>query len=410
MAEASAVFDLAYSPTSITAPSHATLFTGQHPFNHGLWNNGQVLIDVKITISEILSKEGYDTAAIVSTFVLDDRFGFAQGFNHYDDSFSENEATIRLDRWRDYDVKGAFDRRGDYTTDRAIAWLDARSPDRPFFLFVHYFDPHSPYVSPEDFHNLFTEGIDPASDPIEIARAWYDAEIAFTDAQFGRLIESLKQREWFDDTIVVLTADHGEGLMDHGYELHGLKIFEEEVHIPLVISWPGHVRPARHAGSVVLADVVPTVLSLLEIETDAAFDGSDLSPAIAGGRRLDPNRPIYLYRRRMHKSLQPSALPQLVQMDPALVPKPIYVNGEQFGLRTGDWKYIIAPDEGQEYLFNLIEDPGEHNNLADTEPARAVAMKHELEIWIGARPPLAEAERALDEEERARLRALGYTN
>ena len=193
-AEQGASFDLAYAPMSTTGPSHATMFTSLYPVAHGVVKNGLKLSEEYNTIAKHLSTYGYQTAAVVGSFVLDSKFGYAQGFSFYDDNFELGKGTFPpKSHWRGHRLDKGFDRRADDTTRRAIRWLKNQwRPKRPFFLFIHYWDPHDPYVPPEPFLSRFAPDKDHPTQ-LEKMIGRYDGEIAFTDHEMGRLFKALKQ-------------------------------------------------------------------------------------------------------------------------------------------------------------------------------------------------------------------------
>jgi arylsulfatase A-like enzyme len=346
-------FALAYAPTATTGPSHATLFTSRFPITHGVVKNGMALGPDFLTLAETLQGAGYRTAAVVSSFVLDAKFGFDQGFESYDDSFDPRFVTIKRTEFDGHSVDGAFDQRGNETTRKATAEL-ARLAEAgaPFFLFVHYFDPHAPWVPPPEWPaRLGPAPPGPPADPALIDA--YDGEIAFTDSELGKLLAAIVASGLAADTLVVVTADHGEGLMQHGHMNHGVNIYEEAVRVPLVFHLPGRIE----AGHVVhepveLLDVAPTILALAGVTPREAPDGRSLAGPLTEGGRLDAEHPVFLHRR---------------YYDPTTMDgRP--VAGEKFGVRVGPWKYIEGPDEGTRELYNLADDPGETTNVAGRHP------------------------------------------
>jgi arylsulfatase A-like enzyme len=418
LAEAGVRFEAAYAPMGLTGPSHASLFTALEPPAHGVVKNGLSLAPEHVTLAERLAAHGYQTAAVVSSFVLDHRFGLDQGFAHYDDALDPDEATTRLESWEGHGVPEGFDRRGDHTADRALRWLrEQRAPERPFFLFVHYFDPHSPYDG-SGAGAAFAAPAPAALPPIpglaELVDA-YDSEIVFADAMLGRLLDALSALGLEQHTLVVVTADHGEGLMQRGYVLHGVSVHEEEVRVPLVVRWPGRIAGGRVlAGPVALVDVVPTLAELLEIGAGgpespgvAAPAGRSLAAALLRDAPLDPERPIFLLRRRFAPSL---VRPVLLESgaDGAPLP-PVPVAGQQRALRRGRLKLVEAPREGGRSLYDLAADPGELRDLATLEPAHAERLAAELAAWQ-QRFAGAPREQSVPEEDRRRLRALGYAD
>ena len=409
-AEQGVRFESAYAPMGLTGPSHATLFTSLYPLRHGVVNNGLVLREELTTLAEYLAARGYQTAGVASSFVLARKFGFGQGFAFYDDAFDPAEATTELDEWEGHAVDEAFDRRGDHTTRRAKDWLvNQRDPERPFFLFVHYFDPHSPYQAPEPAGGRFAAALENPHE-LESLVAAYDGEILFVDAAIGGLLDALDELDLTANTLVIVSADHGEGLMQRGYVLHGISVHEEEVRVPLLMRWPAGLRGGRAIEEPVeLRDVMPTLAELLGFEpAEDAFGGQSLAGALRGSGSLPPQRPIYLQRRHFRPGkLRPDFIEKLP--DGRAVPF-VSVEGEQFALRQGRWKLILAPDEAAPKLYDLRSDPEERIDLAVAELQHSVRLRKQLEAWIEAQRGGAAAAGRVSEQDRARLRALGYTD
>jgi hypothetical protein len=285
-------FDRAFAQIPVTGPSHATILTGRGPWEHGNLLNGLALPRAFPLLSEVLQGRGYATAAFVSGFVLDGDLGFARGFEVYDDDFGGTGAwrdtapgallAMATRRFRPHDV---LERRGDHTVDAALAWL-ARARDRPFFLWVHLFDPHGPYAPPPPWDTRYYAGDprDPGHGSMEQVAgvapylraslegitdaAWvvaqYAGEISFADQQAGRILDAIDR----DDTLVVYTADHGESLGEHGVWFnHGDDVYGESTHVPLAVRWPDRIAAGTVITSPVeLTDVAATVLDLVGVD------------------------------------------------------------------------------------------------------------------------------------------------
>jgi arylsulfatase A-like enzyme len=386
----------AYAPMATTGPSHAALLTSRYPVSLGYLRNGQRLDEAHLTLAERLREAGYRTSAAVSSFVLDKRLGFAQGFGTYDSRFERARATATMERWEGLTVPAGFDRRADETTDVALAWLARRGRDRPFFLWIHYFDPHHPYAPPAPYDQRFAPP--PAATGLpRRAVALYDGEIAFTDHQLGRLLDAIDAEGLAARTLVVVTADHGEGLMQHGHMGHGLHLYEEAVRVPLVFRWPGSLPAGTVVpGPVEHVDLVPTVLDLLGVPRGGeVIEGQSLAPALRGqggtaGR--DPRRTVFLQRR-------------LYDTD---VVSGFHVKGEKFAVRSGPWKYIEAPEEQTRELYDLRSDPGETRDLLAGEVATAELLARGIAGWRGRFDRNARARDDSSRETQEALRALGY--
>jgi arylsulfatase A-like enzyme len=238
-------YEHAYSPAPITLPAHASLLTGLYPFEHRVRDNGDFpLSDRAQTLAEVLQRHGYRTGAVVAAFVLDRRFGLAQGFDSYDDVILEQRTSGSF---------GFAERQAPAVTDAALAWLSDQPPDRPYFLWVHYFDPHAGYEPHSNDSEFF--GLPP-----------YDAEISFADREIGRLLGRLSESGRDAETLVVTAADHGEGLWEHGEISHGYFVYDSTLRAALILRLPDRA----HAGTAIaapvsLVDVFPTVLERLGI-------------------------------------------------------------------------------------------------------------------------------------------------
>ncbi len=412
LASAGALFEMAHAPTSETAPSHASIFTGLYPVSHGLVKNGLSLSQEHETLAETLLANGYQTAGFVSSFVLNRKFGWSQGFSTYRDEFDASAATTKLECWESHPIDEGFDQRGDVTTREVTRWLWERDRGRPFFLFVHYFDPHSPYEPPTEFEQRFElpEPGEPGSvrartDWRRLVRA-YDGEIAFVDREIGRLLDVLDREGLSDGTLVVVTADHGEGLMDHQFMLHGIDVYQESVRVPLVFRWPDKITAGQlHSAPVELVDLAPTLLEFAGVEAkpgpaSPAALAADLRPsprhslaaAMRDGASLDPQRPVFLYRRPFPDTHEDG----------------VHVNGEQYGIRVGKWKLIVGEKEHRRELYDLERDRGESNNLAVENPDRIAELEGRLDHFkqqygTPGRVP------GVSEQDRKGLDALGYT-
>ena len=346
------------------------------------------------TLPELLRPYGFQTAAVVSAFVLDSKFGLAQGFDKYDDEIPPEETAWKKDDFIGHRVPRGVDRRSDFTTSRAIQWLRTdRDPARPFFLFVHYFAPHYPYVPPSDIAPHFV----PAGarrNSFEQRVGLYDAEIAFADAEIGRLIDELQDLEIEADTIVVVTADHGEGLNQHGWMFHGVHIYEEAVRVPLILRFRQRIPAGQvFEEPVEIVDLTPTILDLVGVEFDEeAFQGKNLGPALRGQAKLDPRRPVFLQRRHFNGDYRGT----------------YWVKGELFGIRDGPWKYVEGKEENLRQLFNLDHDPWERTNLIDESPDVARRLAQKLNAWMDRSRNALPVLNQMSEEDIEKLRALGY--
>jgi tetratricopeptide (TPR) repeat protein len=343
------LFENAYSNCPLTLPSHATILTGLLPPSHAVRDNAGFALDVQQhpTLASLLHARGYATGAAVSSYVLRRGTGIAEGFDFYDDSIP----------YVDSAPAGELQRDGTATEAEAEKWIAAHSGS-PFFFWLHLYDPHTPYAPPEPFRSRYKNP--------------YDGEIAKSDAIVGKLLDFLRQRKLYDDAIIVIASDHGEGLMDHGEEEHGVFLYREALRVPLLIHAPS--LPARRiATPVQLADVAPTILQLAG-ETASGMDGKNLL------RDLPP-RALYAesYYPRFH--LGWSELRSMVD------------SREQ---------YVAAPHSE---LYDLTTDPAERHNIIADDRRNAARLSHELEQYKGASPSAS-----ISKEEAARLASLGYVS
>lgn len=353
-------FEYVVSPIPMTQPAHCSMLTGRIPPAHGVHNNiGYQLAPSNITLAEILKANGFKTGAIVSSFVLDRQFGLNQGFDSYDDHFTEQNK-------REHEIE----RLGDETTRLAFDWLDANRKGKSF-LFLHYFDPHFDYVPPEPYATEF------AGNP-------YAGEIAFTDHCIGQLIQKLKDLDLYDSTLLIIAGDHGEMLWEHGEEWHAYFIYESAIRVPLVVRVPGQESGTEIAQPVGLIDIVPTICSLLQIDPPAGIQGMDLSAFLRGDPPANYER--YLYS----ESDSPTR----------------FGAGTLMGISTARWKFIQAP---RPELYDVVADPGETNNLVRQEPQRARILEDKLQETLEQSFRTdTDSRKALDAETIKRLESLGY--
>jgi choline-sulfatase len=354
------------APTTLT--SHATIFTGLIPPRHGVRINSEDRLDAaQVTLAEVLAAKGYETAAFVSSFVLDARFGLDQGFATYDDRVATATGSAF--------AQGTNERAGAATTDAALAWLAKRDAKRPFFGWVHYFDAHAPYAPPAPFAARFPE-------------APYDGEIAAVDAEVGRLLQAIDAAGQRERTLVVVVADHGESLGQHGETTHGHFVYRSVMDVPLIVANPRltPVPAVVDAGVVSTADVTPTVLDLLGAADGRARDGVSLA-----AERPDRRRTVYME---------------------TLVPFLDFGWAPLFGFRRLEDSYVLAPRP--EY-YDLVQDPRESTNLYATATGDAARARDQqgatLERLLARFPSYRQAATAAaapDPETRARLESLGY--
>ena len=356
LARRGAMFTHAWSHAPTTLPAHATILTGLIPPHHGVRNNGSFRLGTEPpTLAERLRSAGYRTGAFVGAFVLDARFGLNRGFDEYDDQLTDA---------RQAPTFHFVERPADAVLRRATAWITRPESTQPWLAWVHLFDPHAPYQAPESN----TGGRTP-----------YDAEVAWTDAALGAALEELENRGQLSRTVILVTADHGESLGDHGETTHGLFAYDATLRVPLIIAGPGIAarKVATRTGHV---DILPTLLELLGVESPATVDGRSRRPDLVG----TASESNAVYFEALDANLTRGWAPLS-------------------GVVVDHWKYIQLP---QEELYDLTADPQEQANAAEHEPGRVRALQARLREWTTREG--AAISRAVDSSEAARLRSLGY--
>lgn len=372
LAAEGALFENAYSSIPLTAPSHSTILTGKFPMAHGVRDNGLfVLGPEQHTLAEILKERGYRTGAAIGGFPLVARYGLNQGFDLYDDQLTPKTESVITGAGIPPPRDGFDERSAARVNEAVFAWL-AQSKDQPFFLWVHYYDPHQPNEPPVPYDQLF------ADQP-------YDGEIAYADESLGTLLERLRRDGRFENTLVVLTADHGEGLHEHEELSHSYLLYDSTLHVPLVMRGPGVAGGRRVPGRVRLVDVAPTVLDALGLPVPADMQGRSLKPLLSG--------PLAARVERTHYA-------------ETLSPRLSQNWGELRALYEGPWKYIHGP---KPELYDLSADPKELRNLVAARADQAAAMREALVAFLKSNSPPGGSRMApVDDETRARLQALGY--
>jgi arylsulfatase A-like enzyme/Flp pilus assembly protein TadD len=369
IAAAGAMAPQATAHVPLTLPSHVSLFSGRLPLITGIRDNiaAEQIPQVPL-LAERLKEAGFRTGAFVSAFVLTSATGLDRGFDVYSDDFAPSAGAPQF--------LNTVQRRGDITTDAAIGWLEQTrrsAPDARVFLWLHLFDPHDPYAAPEPYASQY------AASP-------YAGEVAWSDELVGRLDDALERLGLKNETLLVVTSDHGEGLGEHGETLHGFFVYESTLRVPMLARGPGIIPGTRLPVVAAIVDVVPTTLDLLGLPaTDTAtFDGRNLASAVRGEQQLD----------------EAGAYAE------TLVPRLQFGWSDLRALREGQWKYIRAP---RPELYDVVSDPGELNNLIDAHPSRAKAMRGAIDTMVrDEQTPPDVAGRTIAPEALEKLAALGY--
>jgi choline-sulfatase len=358
------IFERAISQVPLTWPSHAAILTGLYPFQNGVQDfTGQPLESRFRSVAQAFKQQGYATGAVVSAFVLDRSWGLARGFDFYDDAFSPEEFLHR-------DL-GLVDRRAGDSVTRALTWLK-KNPRRPFFFWLHLYDPHSPYDPPEPFRSEYKNHL-------------YDGEIAYADHELGRMIAWLKQSELYNQSLIVFLSDHGESLGEHGEHEHGFFVYDATVHIPLIVKPPAGsgIRPGRVSRPVETVAAAPTMINVAGIH-----DAIEKQFPTQGffGKAAEATNESYSETFYPFSSFGWSPL---------------------HALDTGRYHYIDAPAPE---LYDVIADPEEKNNLAPEQTAVVAVLKDKLKTRLQNRPfaPTQTVSSELSTDALEKLRSLGY--
>ena len=352
------VFERAYTHAPQTLPAHVSMLSGQLPFEHGVRDNlGFSVAPGQRLLPDMLREHGFDTAGVVSSYVLRDDVGLGRNFDVYDSRMPVVSSETSI---------GQVQRSGLESLAVAERWLDTVGSDR-FFLFLHMYEPHKPYAPPDRYS---------AYDP-------YDGEVAFTDEIVGRFLDSLRARGLYDAATIIFTSDHGEGLGDHGELEHGIFVYNESIQVPLIVKLPAAVNGgARVAQPVQHIDLVPTILDLVGAPALDGLIGRSLTPLLVEPRARIPEQGIY---------------------SEALYSRYHFGWSELLALTDSRYRFINAP---RAELYDLERDPEERSNVAADRLPTAVAMRAALDRLIAGTS--MDAPSAVSDEARARLEALGY--
>jgi len=371
LADSGIRFESAYTPVPMTLPAHASILTGLEPFAHGIRNNTASGLGQTPTLATMLKSAGYRTGAFVGALVLNAGFGLDRDFDVYDDRFGRggDAADVPMaERPADRVIRPATDwiLRGASATGSADPASNGSFRARPWFAWIHLYDPHAPYQAPADYR---------------VGRTPYDAEVAYTDAMIGRGLDLLRAAGQLDRTIVLVVADHGEALGEHGEASHGLFAYESTLRVPMIVTAPG-IRAQAVRTPVASMDLVPTVLDLLGIAIPSGLDGRSLLAARDPGTR-DPRA---LYLEALDANLTRGWAPLT-------------------GVMVDGWKFIELPIPE---LYDLEHDPGEMHNLAARERERSRVLQARLKDMVSGRRPAETARALIDAETSQRLTSLGY--
>jgi arylsulfatase A-like enzyme len=375
VARESVIFTRAYSQAPLTPTSHSTIFTGTYPQYHQVLTFPIPLAKDLPYLPEILKQHGYATAAFVGSIAVEPTWGvpgFERGYDKYDAGFS----------WNNYSPKTRYqtvERRGEEVVAHALAWLN-QQPQGPVFMWVHLYDPHTPYDPPEPYKTRY-------------AKALYDGEIAYVDSAMGKFFEGLKAAGRFDDTIVALTADHGESLGAHGEDEHGIFVYDETIHVPLLVKLAhGASAGKRIDDRVELADIMPTLLGSLDIAVPDKVQGQSMLGF------LQPSTPAGDRAAKLWQDRGAYSTADYGQIGFGWEPAR--------SLRSGKYVFIQAP---RRELYEDALDPESLHNLAGDSPAVADTLSARMKAFQQATTNLQKTPKAkLDEAAIEKLAILGY--
>lgn len=391
-------FNNCASQSSVTPVSHASILTGQNPYRHGVrtLKGGEPykLDRDHFTLATLLKGAGYETAAFISAMPLvAEKFGLDNGFDVYEQSFYEDvEFEQELQNVDSRRRQNPAQRRGDLTNELAIDWLRGRKGG-PFFLWVHYFDVHETYLVPPMIPGEFMYTIEkPLTD---IHSQMYDVELRFVDLMIKNLVDELYRLEVGRDTLIVITSDHGQGIADHDYPYHTMKLYQEQIHVPLIFvgeSIPSGLKLDGLVGSI---DIAPTILDVLGYPKQGiptSIDGRSLRPLWDEGARKD-GAPPPVYSETSY-------------------PKEMFGESPVFSVIEGDLKLIAyAESQSENELFDLSADPAELKNIISERPEKAKELEKIIaRLQDGTVLDVEPATDEDDKETRALLRSLGYLN
>lgn len=373
------VFEKAYCQVPTTGPSHSSILTSLYPREHGVLNNTNVLDDRFTTLPEILKGRGYKTAAFLGVWVLEAKYGFSQGVDEF--SVSEDEKR----------------------PEEVTRWL-AKNKNGPFFLWLHLFAPHRPYQPPIPYDTMYDADYKGGYDgsvksakeiydkkvklgerDLRHIKALYDSEVSYTDSLLSKIFAAVDENGLADNTLIVLTADHGEVLYEHEYYFgHSFSLYDPAIRVPLIMVYPGVLPEGRRVGEQVESvDIAPTVLDVLGmVKQGGSFHGKSLLPAVTGGWKAAP---------AFSETFAPEG------------------RENKGAVNSGGWKLLKYQDDSRLEMYDIMKDPAENDDLAHSEKERLAEMEGMLDGFVHRfENPAADGKAKPDEETRKKLKSLGY--
>jgi arylsulfatase A-like enzyme len=420
-AEQSTVYKLAISPGGWSLPSHASIFTGLFPSRHGAHDQHKFLSSEFPTMAELLNGFGYHTAAFCSNPYAGPATGLDRGFDEFNDAEGLPKPLAELGRKMDAGaatVLGWRDSGARYTNGKVRPALRRlAAAERPFFLFVHYGEPHMPYRPPRKYNRYLPTGVSPRdantvnqdqwkylADPasmnqrdFEILTALYDAEITYLDSRIAQVFGWLQEEDILNHTMVIVTADHGENVGDHQLMAHKYCLYETLVHVPLIIRYPqGTTAPGQVTHQVQTLDLLPTILAML------GDTSSELVDSLQGHDLLSSTRHEFTIAEQARPDLS-TFYGRFPGVDVSRYDRALKM------IRTERHKFIWASD-GKHELYDILLDPDETHNIVNQHPETAQDLHQRLSVWRRGSQPATASTKApeFNDETKARLRALGY--
>ena len=425
-AKQSVQYQTAISQSPWTTPSHAALFTGQYPSRNGVDGKNIHLHSENKTMAEVLEKNGYQTAGFINNVYIRRQTGLAQGFQQYEEFWGRNEGSSLMllveflnNRWDPRSDKGA-----DETIDAVADWLDHDwNPKNSFFLFAHFMEPHAIYGSTGKYVKEFLPAGVSAPDAMRVNQdpemyicgkiqmterdfgilgSLYNSDIRYLDDAIGDLIDTIRKKGLIDNTIVILTADHGENFGEHHLMSHELSLYDTLLHVPLLIHFPQRIQMSSvQEKPVQLIDIFPSLLQVLNIKNEGlTLQGTSLLPGEVA------KRPDNLVFAEYNNSRAVDNIER--KFGDAVPPNPIYLHKILKVVRSDKWKFIWGTD-GTRELYAINKDPYEKNNLSQLNQDEAKQMETALKAWVSSfTPSHYYRQEEISPEARQELRSLGY--
>ena len=390
--EEAALFQFAYAQSPSTKPSIASLFTSRFPNQHKVLYNKEKLPSTHTTLAEILKKEGYATAGFIENSVIDERFGFNQGFDRWILDAKRHKPGDKESKAR---RTNNFQRETANFDEEIVFWIRSNRNQR-FFLYVHYIDPHNPYHAPEGYRDYYSQENGPTGEQLKVGSRWdekvtilvdkYDEEIRYVDDRFGFLIDEMKRLRLLDKTVLVFLSDHGEGFSEHGYLHHSYGVYGELINVPLMIRYPKALAPSTYVLPVQHVDLLPTILDLVNIDSQPySPSGTSIISRLKNKRQTQQEEVI---------------LSEHLRTGWGTPQRAVIFDG---------WKLITDLDSDACRLFKTVDDPHDREDLSGSNPQMVKKLRAMLDRKLRAFDSSPQPEKVdLDPQLEQSLKSLGY--